>query len=193
MNEQKIDIITNELDESQKKWATEVKQSIRNDVSKAINDANVEINWKEFELDWFRSVRYFFKNFFSNQNNMEIWKLIDGLKPWEHIVFDIKKEKNKLTQFYSEAVWIVIASWSGWDSLDEILVNFHWNKDIEPWDLVTVIHVLKDKSNPDLLHIEPQQVDYRGKLNEYYWPSNTFYYIYEVGNRKFKKIINQQN
>ena len=189
MKEPKIDVTSNELNQAQKKWATEVKQSIRNDVSKAIDDVNIEINWKEFELDWLKSVRYFLKNFFGNQNNMEIWKLIVGLKPWEHIVFDIKKEKNTLTKFYSEAVWNVIVCWNGWDSLDKILVNFHWNKDIEAWDLVTVIHVLKDKSNPDLLHIEPQQVDYRGKLNEYDRLSD-LYYIYEVGNRKFKKIIN---
>ena len=175
MARRKINVVSNELDQAPKNRAAgygKVVNSMRKEINEAMD--RIFLNGSDVIADYM-----------NHTNKIPIEQLLE-LKPWDHLSFEVKREKVEPSGGFIETVWHPAFLWD----FNNFTHNCYWFEEdwwpIKPWEKSLIIVVEKDVKDPKSWKIHAEQLEYPGK-----WAmlmSGMFFHNPDVSDEKFQKI-----
>ena len=175
MAKRKVNVLSNELDQAPKTRAAgygKVVNSMRKEINEAMD--RIFLNGSDVIADYM-----------NHTNKIPIEQLLE-LKPWDHLSFEVKREKVEPSGGFIETVWHPAFLWD----FNNFTHNCYWFEEdwwpIKPWEKSLIIVVEKDVKDPKSWKIHAEQLEYPGK-----WAmlmSGMFFHNPDVNDEKFQKI-----
>lgn len=175
MARRKVNVLSNELDQAPKTREAgygKVVNSMRKEINEAMD--RIFLNGSDVIADYM-----------NHTNKIPIEQLLE-LKPWDHLSFEVKREKVEPSGGFIETVWHPAFLWD----FNNFTHNCYWFEEdwwpIKPWEKSLIIVVEKDIKDPKSWKIHAEQLEYPGK-----WAmlmSGMFFHNPDVSDEKFQKI-----
>ena len=175
MAKRKVNVLSNELDQAPKTRAAgygKVVDSMRKEINEAMD--RIFLNWSDVLADYM-----------NHTNRIPLQQLLE-LKPWDHLSFEVKREKVVPT-WWTETVWHPAFLWD-FNNFTHNCYRFEEEGGpIKPWEKSLVIVVEKNIKDPKTWKIHAEQLEYPGE-----WAmlmQGMFFHNPDVSDEKFKEIV----